>query len=129
MADEALTLLTIVVGVIAAAVAMIASARLFLGYEEQQRKISFGRFIMAAGLAVLLTYGLALIPWPAGFTAMGTVLAFVVVVYLFKYIVLPDTLQSEQWKHAVWMAFLTFVIMLAVNALMAEAFGVEPYAL
>lgn len=117
------------IGVIAAAVAMIASARLFLGYEEQQRKISFGRFIMAAGLAVLLIYGLALIPWPKGFGSMGTVLAFVFVVYIFKYIVLPDTLQSEQWKHAVWMAFLTFIIMLAVNALMIQVFGLEPYAL
>ncbi|HEX9708705.1 MAG TPA: hypothetical protein VGB42_01825 [Candidatus Thermoplasmatota archaeon] len=129
MADGLTTLVAIVVGVVAAAIAMVASARLFLGYEEQARKISIGRFLLAAGLAVLLIYGLALIDWPRGFGALGSVLAFVAVVYTFRYIVLPDTLPAEQWKHAVWMALVTFVILLAVNAVSAAAFDVEPYAL
>lgn len=129
MADEVTTLIAIVVGVIAAAVAMIASARLFLGHEEQQRTVSFGRFVLAAGLAVLLLFGVALIPWPKGFGAMGTVLAFMVVVYLFRYVILPDTVPGEQWKHSLWMAFVTFLILIAVNAVMAAVFQVEPYAL
>jgi len=45
--------------------------------------------------------------------------------------VLPDTNQAEIWKHSLWMAIVTFILLLAVNAIAGALLGndARPYNL
>jgi hypothetical protein len=109
----------------------MVSAWLFLGADQAKAKIPISRYLIGALLALILLFILAIIDWPRDFRPLGTVFAFVAITYVFRYIVLPDTNPAELWKHSLWMATVTFILLLAVNAAAGALFGndARPYNL
>jgi len=51
------------------------------------------------------------------------VLAFVVIVYLIKIVLLPDAEASKKWFVSIWSTVITMFLIFLVNALAAILFG------
>jgi hypothetical protein len=123
------SLLVLLAAVIIATFTMMIVARMMLGSRTAESHLSAGRYLFCAAITIGLLFIISLINWPSGFGSLGTVLVLVALMYTFKLVLLPDTTESEQWPRSVWMAVITFVIFLGVNAAAQAIFHVEPFSL
>ena len=129
MAVSVESLLVTLAAVVAAILAMMLVARLMLGTQQATSRITTGRYLLTAVIALVLIFVVSLIGWPRGFGNLGPVATLVALVYCIKVVLLPDTAPSEQWPRSVWMAVITYTIFLLVNAGAQAIFNVEPFTL
>ena len=131
--NDPATLILLIISVILVAIVLYISTRLIAGKKETDTGYII-RLLLIAVIVVLLVAlvigaivgAVASIPLIATAAAqLVPVLIYLAIVYLIKYLLIPEKAYHTNWNASIWIAVITLFLIYLINAL-AIALGFPP---
>jgi len=123
--SDPVTLILLIISVVLVAIFLYISARLIAGKKETDTGYII-RLLLIAVIIVLLVAlvigaivgAVSSIPFISDAAAqLVPVLIYLAIVYLIKYILIPEKADSTKWNASIWIAVLTLFLIYLVDAL------------
>jgi len=122
------TLILLIISVVLVAIVIYISARLIAGKKETDTGYII-RLLLIAVIIVLLVAivigaivgSVQSIPFIATAAAqLVPVLIFLAIVYLIKYLLIPEKADSTKWNASIWISVITLFLIYLINAIAIE---------
>jgi hypothetical protein len=123
--SDPVTLILLIISVVLVAIFLYISARLIAGKKETDTGYII-RLLLIAVIIVLLVAlvigaivgAVSSIPFISDAAAqLVPVLIYLAIVYLIKYVLIPEKADSTTWNASIWIAVLTLFLIYLVDAL------------
>lgn len=122
------TLLLLIIAIVLVAIILYISARLIAGKKETDSGYIIRLVLIALIIVILVAVVIGAIVGSVGdFPFISTaasqlvpVLVYVAIVYLLKYLLIPEKAEPTNWQASIWIAVITLFLIYLINAVAIE---------
>jgi hypothetical protein len=123
--SDPVTLILLIISVVLVTIVLYISARLIAGKKETDTGYIVRLLVIAIIIVLLVALVIgALVGAISGIPFIATaaaqlvpVLIYLAIVYLIKYILIPEKVDSTRWNASIWIALITLFLIYLINAI------------
>jgi cytochrome bd-type quinol oxidase subunit 2 len=131
---DPVTLLLMIIAIILVALILYIGARLIAGKKETDTGYIIRLLLIAFIIVILVAVVIGAIvrtvdPIPYVNTAAAQlvpVLIYLAIVFLVKYILIPEMAETTKWNASIWIALISLFLIFLINAIGLEFFPDQP---
>ena len=123
--SDPVTLILLIISVVLVALCLYVSARLIAGKKETDSGYIIRLLVIAVIIVLLVALvigaligAVSAIPFIATAAAqLVPVLIYLAIVYLIKYLLIPEKADSTKWNASIWIGVITLFLIYLINAI------------
>ncbi|MHA2243561.1 MAG: hypothetical protein ACXADY_01195 [Candidatus Hodarchaeales archaeon] len=133
--DEIITLILIIIAIILVAIILYIGTRLIVGKKETETGYIIRLLLVALVVVLLVTVVIGAIIGAIGeldptdiFSGAAAqlipVLVYLAIIFLIKYILIPERGEIEKWNASIWIGIITLFLIYVFNIITTQLFEI-----